>query len=145
MLQSMELQKIGHDWTTELNWYNYILRSPWGGHDFPGGSDGKASTYNEGDSGSIPGDWTLQKEMATHSSILAWKIPWMEEPDGLQSMGSEEGIATDSSIIAWRILQTEEPGVLQSIGFQRVRHDWINLTSIIHHIIIYIIYTYIDI
>ena len=29
----------------------------------------------------------LQKEMATHSSILAWKIPWMEEPGGLQSMG----------------------------------------------------------
>ena len=29
----------------------------------------------------------LEKEMATHSSILAWKIPWTEEPDGLQSMG----------------------------------------------------------
>ena len=32
----------------------------------------------------------LEKEMATHSSILAWKIPWAEEPDGLQSMGSQE-------------------------------------------------------
>ena len=31
----------------------------------------------------------LEKEMATHSSILAWKIPWMEEPGGLQSMGSQ--------------------------------------------------------
>ena len=31
----------------------------------------------------------LQKEMATHSSILAWEIPWMEEPGGLQSMGSQ--------------------------------------------------------
>ena len=30
----------------------------------------------------------LEKEMATHSSILAWEIPWTEEPDGLQSMGS---------------------------------------------------------
>ena len=29
----------------------------------------------------------LEKEMATHTSILAWKIPWMEEPGGLQSMG----------------------------------------------------------
>ena len=38
----------------------------------------------------------LEKEMATHSSILAWKIPWTEEPGGLQSMGS-----------------------------QRVRHDWV--------------------
>ena len=31
----------------------------------------------------------LEKEMATHCSILAWKIPWTEEPDGLQSMGSQ--------------------------------------------------------
>ena len=31
----------------------------------------------------------LEKEMATHSSTLAWRIPWMEEPDGLQSMGSQ--------------------------------------------------------
>ena len=32
----------------------------------------------------------LEKEMATHSRILAWKIPWTEEPDGLQSMESRE-------------------------------------------------------
>ena len=32
---------------------------------------------------------TLEKEMATHSSTLAWKIPWMEEPGRLQSMGSQ--------------------------------------------------------
>ena len=32
---------------------------------------------------------TLEKEMATHSSVLAWRIPWMEEPGGLQSMGSQ--------------------------------------------------------
>ena len=32
---------------------------------------------------------TCEKEMATHSSILAWEIPWTEEPGGLQSMGSE--------------------------------------------------------
>ena len=31
----------------------------------------------------------LEKELATHSSILAWKIPWMEEPDRLQSVGSQ--------------------------------------------------------
>ena len=36
-------------------------------------------------------DWEdlLEKEMATHSSILAWRIPWTEEPDRLQSMGSQ--------------------------------------------------------
>ena len=38
-----------------------------------------------------PPDWgdPLEKEMATHSSILAWRIPWTEEPDGLQSMWSQ--------------------------------------------------------
>ena len=48
---------------------------------------------NEGDTrdvGSIPGrEDPLQKEMTTHSSILAWRIPWAEEPGGLQSMGSQ--------------------------------------------------------
>ena len=58
--------------------------------DFPGGSDGKASAYNKGDPGSIPGlGRSLEKEMATHSSILAWKIAGMEEPVRLQSMGSQ--------------------------------------------------------
>ena len=33
---------------------------------------------------------SLEEEMATHSSILAWEIPWTEEPDGLQSMGSQK-------------------------------------------------------
>ena len=43
---------------------------------FPGGSDGKASACNAGDPGSIPGsEDTLEKEMAIHSSTLAWKIP----------------------------------------------------------------------
>ena len=42
------------------------------------------------DSGSIPeSERTLEKEMATHSTILAWRIPWTEEPDGQQSMGSQ--------------------------------------------------------
>ena len=40
------------------------------------------------DMGSIPGsEDPLEEEMATHSSILAWRTPWMEEPGGLQSMG----------------------------------------------------------
>ena len=36
----------------------------------------------------------LEKEMAAHSSILAWRIPWTEEPGGLQSMGSQESDTT---------------------------------------------------
>ena len=61
----------------------------WG---FPDGSVGKESTCNAGDTGdmvqSLGGGDPLEKEMATHCSILAWKIPWTEEPGGLQSTGS---------------------------------------------------------
>ena len=55
---------------------------------FPGGSDDKESACNAQDLGLIL-DWedSLEKGMATPSSILAWKIPLTEEPDGLQSMG----------------------------------------------------------
>ena len=46
---------------------------------FPGGSEVKASASNAGDPGSIPGsEDPLEKEMVTPSSILAWRIPWME-------------------------------------------------------------------
>ena len=57
---------------------------------FPGSSDGKESAYNAGDLDSIPGSGrSLEKEMATHSSILAWRLPGTEDPDRLQSMGSQ--------------------------------------------------------
>ena len=46
----------------------------------------------------------LEKEMATHSSVLAWRIPWTEEPGGLESMGSQE---LDTTVISpTRILYT---------------------------------------
>ena len=59
---------------------------------FLGGSDGKASAHNVGDQGSIPESLKedpLEKEMATHSSVFIWEIPWTEEPHELQSMGSQ--------------------------------------------------------
>ena len=51
---------------------------------------GKESTYNAGDMGLIPG-WEdfLEEGMATHFSTLTWRIPWREEPGGLQFMGSQ--------------------------------------------------------
>ena len=80
--------------------------------------------------------------MAPHSSTLAWKIPWTEEPGRLQSMGSlgvgqdlsdftfpfhfhalEKEMATHSSVLAWRIPGTGEPGGLLSVGSHRVGHD----------------------
>ena len=63
--------------------------------------ESEESACNAGDPGSISGSGrSLEKKIATHSSILAWKIPWMEELSGLQSM-----------------------------GLQKVRHDWATNTS----------------
>ena len=82
--------------------------------------------------------------MATHSSTLAWKIPWMEEPGRLQSVGCwvaksqtqlsnfpftfhfhalEKEMAPHSSVLAWRIPGTGEPGGLLSMGSHRVGQD----------------------
>ena len=56
---------------------------------FPGGSDGKESAHNVGDLGSIPALGQSPGEgMATHSSVLPWRIPGTGEPGGLPSLGS---------------------------------------------------------
>ena len=80
--------------------------------------------------------------MAPHSGTLAWRIPWTEEPGGLQSMGSlgvktrlsvftsafhfhalEKEMATHSSVVAWKIPGTGEPGRMPSMELHRVGHD----------------------
>ena len=54
---------------------------------FPGGSDSKVSACTAGDLSSIPAlGRPLEKEMTTHSSIRAWRVPWTEEPGGLPFM-----------------------------------------------------------
>ena len=58
--------------------------------DFPGSSDGKAAAYNAGDLGSIPGLGRSPGEGNSNLlSILAWKIPWTEEPGRPQTIGSQ--------------------------------------------------------
>ena len=81
--------------------------------------------------------------MASHSSTLAWKIPWTEEPGELHAVHGvaksrtrlsdftftfhfhalEKEMATHSSILAWKIPGMGEPGRLQSMGSLRVGHD----------------------
>ena len=88
-----------------------------------------------------------EKAMAPHSSTLAWKIPWTEEPGRLQSMRSlsrtrlsdftftlhfhalEKEMATHSSVLAWRIPGTGEPVGLPSMRSHRVGHDWSDLAA----------------
>ena len=87
--------------------------------------------------------------MATHSSTLAWKIPWMEGPGGLHAVHGvarsrtwmsdftftfhfpalEKEMATHSSLLAWRIPGTGGPGGLPSMGLRRVGHDWSDLAA----------------
>ena len=60
--------------------------------DFPGGSDGKEPACSAADRfDPWIGEDPLQKEMAAHSRILAWRIPRTEKPGGLQSMGLRRG------------------------------------------------------
>jgi len=86
--------------------------------------------------------------MAPHSSTLAWKIPWTEEPGGLPVHGVakswtrlsnftftfhfhalEKEMATHSSVLAWRIPGMGEPGGLPSMELHRVGHDWSDLAA----------------
>ena len=70
-----------------FNAFSYTTYFP----DFPGGSDGikRLSTMQETRVRALDWEDPLEKEMAIHSSTLAWKIPWTEEPGRLQSMGSQ--------------------------------------------------------
>ena len=89
----------------------------------------------------------VEKAMARHPHTLVWKIPWTEEPGGLQSMGSlrfGQDWATSLSlftfihwrrkwqptrVLAWIIPGTGEPGGLPSMGLHRVRHDWSDVAA----------------
>ena len=53
----------------------------------PGGSDGESACSAEDSGLTLGGEDPLEEEVANHSSIFAWRIPWTEEPGGLQSMG----------------------------------------------------------
>ena len=71
----------------------WVQIKPWQSHGcgFPGGSVGKTPLpIQELWVRSLGQEDPLGKKMATHSNILAWEIPWTEEPDGLQSMGSQK-------------------------------------------------------
>ena len=88
--------------------------------------------------------------MATHSSTLAWEIPWTEEPDTLQSMGSQNLTPLSNwACMHYNMLKPQHvlnsgswwcsgrPGVLWFMGLQRVRHDWateLNWLPILSHL-----------
>ena len=72
--------------------FGVLATGVWDLH-FPGGSVVKNPPANAGDEVQSPGqEDPLKEEMAAHSSILAWEIPWTEEPGGLQSMGLQKSL-----------------------------------------------------
>ena len=110
--------------------------------DFPGGSDGKASAYNEGDPGSIPGlgrspregngnplQYSCLENPMDRGAWWATYSPWgLKESDMTERLhfhfsALEKEMATHSSVLAWRIPGTGEPGWLPTMGSHRVRHD----------------------
>ena len=99
-------------------------------------------TYSNVVKGSM---YYLEKAMATYSSTLAWKVPWMEEPGRLQSMGllSRTWLSNftfthwrrkwqPTRVLAWRIPGTGESGGLTFMGSHRVGHDWSDLAKGCH-------------
>ena len=97
---------------------------------FSDGSNWKESTCNVGDTGDGIGSLgqkdPLEEEMATHSSILAWEIPWTEEPGGLPSMGSQSQtrlsiqthIYTQASFLEWRLMKEVREAWAQGSFYQ---------------------------
>ena len=117
----------------------------WAHDGFPHGPNDKQSACSAGDwVQSLGWEEPLGKGAASHSSILAWRITWTEEPGGLQCMGLQRVekdwvtntftfpviiMATHSSVLAWRIPGMAEPGGLPSMGLHRVGHDWSDLAA----------------
>ena len=65
-------------------------------HNFPGDSDGKESAHSAGDLGRyLSWEYPLEKDMATYSTILAWRIPWTEEPGGLCPQDRQDSDPTE--------------------------------------------------
>ena len=95
-LQSMGSQRIGHDWSDlshACTWHPLFIDMT--GNSFCLSSVSKESACNAGDPVWFLGpEDPVEKEMATHFNILAWKIPWTDKPGGLQSIGSQESDMT---------------------------------------------------
>ena len=92
---------------------------------FPCDSVGKESACSVGDSvQSLCQEDPLEKEMATHSSILAWRIPWTEEAGGLQSMGKDTKVSVTKFVL---FISSCLKSVLEIENKQRTVYIYANL------------------
>ena len=87
---------------------------------FPGGSGGKAPACNARDSGSsLHQEDPLEKGMAIHSSILSWRIPWTEEPGGLQFIGLQRVHTTKATQDTYKRHSREKTSLVDSSRVER--------------------------
>ena len=85
-----KVESNGRKARQQADQFGYLFSNTCSSRAFPGGSNGKESSCNAEDPGSTPGqEDLLEKEMTAHSNSLAWRIPWMEEPSGLDSRVAE--------------------------------------------------------
>ena len=93
--------------------------------DFSGDPVGKTSASNTGGENLIPGQGAEGASLVTQMVKIppAMQETWVQSLGQKDSL--EKEMASHSSILAWRIPRTEEPGGLQSMGSQRVKHDWV--------------------
>ena len=112
-LQSTGSQRVGHN--SDSHWKLNLLGLLWW-------SDSVESACNAGDLGSIPGFGRSCEEGNGNSNTLAWRIPWTEEPGGLQSMGLQESDRTEwlalslSNVLMYWICQVTQPSSSSYIG-----------------------------
>ena len=117
---SLDLHNIRKISTMKKTFKIQTSRHMW----FSCSSVGKEPASNAGDQGSFPGSGDpLEKEMATHSSILAWKIPWMEKSGRLQSMRLQRVGLNWATSLSFPVFLPEEFHGQRTHGIARVKQD----------------------
>ena len=122
-LQSMGSLRVRHDWATSLSLFTFMhWRRKWQPAPvfLPGESQGRGSVVGCRLWGCTESDMT----------DVTWQQQQQQQPIGL-----EKAMAPHSSTLAWKIPWTEEPGRLPSMGSHRVRHDWSDLAAAANRIV----------
>ena len=118
-LQSMRSLRVGYNWTSSLSLFTLMhWRRKW--HPTPVFLPGKSHGWRSLEGFSLCGRWgsDTTERLPFHFSLFTFHFPALEKE-----------MATHSSVLAWRIPGTGEPGGLPSVGSHRVGHDWRDLAT----------------
>ena len=124
-LQSMGLLRVGHDWATSLWLFTFMhWRRKWQPTPvfLPGESQGRGARWAAVYGVAQSWTWLKRRSSSRVKNLPAMQETWIQSLGSEDVL--EKEMATHSSTLAWRILWTEELGRLQSMGLQRVGHHW---------------------